>query len=326
MAFGRLGGYFTVKNATALADLAVRVAAVVAAVGVVAYFVLRPDVRLTTHMQPFIDVAALDKIYDTQGGTTPALVRNVAVTYNDRNTSDLETGKNATLHEIPVHELCAANAEVVEAVFAGTDCTNAPPRIGRNRYYERLLVQRAVDTAPLASPEQLAVTTAELQTAITNLQATEYLRARVTIENRGLGKAVKTTIRVSNGFAPLPNVVNDPFVLGPHDTIDRFFETSRGVRGRVLTPSRPGSPAGDPVVQFGVSWDRSPNPLDDLQIQLWLGIIIVTALLAMIVALAVNDIRVSTQAAAANSAVSDAREQPRNPITKRTQFHGPSRD
>jgi hypothetical protein len=49
-------------------------------------------------------------------------------------------------------------------------------------------------------------------------------------------------------------------------------------------------------------------------------------LLAILVALAINDIRVSTQAAPAPPSASDAPEQPRNPITKRTRFHGPLRD
>jgi hypothetical protein len=316
----RLGAYVTAKNVTALSDLVVRVVALVAAVGVVAFFVLRPDVRLSTYFQPFIDTSALDAAYAAQGQPTDPLARRVAITYNAENTRDLENRTNPTTAKIKVADLCGADGRLVESVFAGTDCSRQPKLIGRNRYYERLLVQEASQASSAVTAEEVEVKANELRTAINNLRESEYLRARVTLENRGLGKAVKTTIRLSHGFAPQANATNDPIVLGPRETVDRFFETTRGVEGRVLTPARPGSPAGDPVVQFGVSWDRSPNPLDDLQIRLWIGLIIIGVLFVAIVLVVLNDIRVTTQTADAPQSESQGR--PRRRVTKRTRFSG----
>jgi hypothetical protein len=234
----RLREWATIEKFGTIADVLFKVAALVAALAAAGFFFLRPDVELNTRTQAFINLTALRASYAAENQSAPALVTEVANTYNNLNTRDLEKGGNVTKKQIPPSELCDRMPKLVEEVFPKSDCSQPIVTLGRGRYYERRLLDRnATEKRPLNA--------ADLREALARLRSAEYLRARCFTKNVGGAKAANVRIRASEGFRRPGDEANDPFPLPPKDQFDVDFVTA------------PGEFEKDPKIQFGIDWDRA---------------------------------------------------------------------
>jgi hypothetical protein len=233
----RVRDWYTLSKLGDVADLLLKITAIIAALAAANFFFFRPHVELTTHSQAFIDVDRLAAVYRADHKPLPPIVAGVAATYNAANTEDLATGLNSTHSRIPGARLCSDSRATVQAVFPGTDCDASVPVLGRGRMYERLLLFRnAQQGTPLSA--------SQLRDAIGRLQRAEFLKVLCTTSNDGNAKAVNVKIRASDGFFRTADQVNAPFSLEAGDQVHYLFL------------SRPGEFVRDPALEFGVDWDR----------------------------------------------------------------------
>lgn len=146
----------------------------------------------------------LDEHYAPNG--PPPMVVESARTYNAANSRDLNTGLNDTGDALHTSDLCASvSPRRLAAVSPSTDCADSEARIGRNRYYERLLLCRNEEALRGESvcdfgDESLlegdgdfqqapGLRTQGLTRAVEALRDAEYQRAKVVVVNVGRGSA-----------------------------------------------------------------------------------------------------------------------------------------
>ena len=191
----------------------------------------QPDVKLDATSASFIDMAVLEEQYAPR--TPPPILIQTARAYNEANARDLNAGLNATGDALHTSDLCASvKPRRLAAVSPSTECGEDGARIGRNRYYERLLLCRneealtgetvcvfSSETDPLASDGEFSdlpgLRGETLTRAVEALRSAEYQRAKVVVVNVGRGAARNVVISPSDGFSASVESALVPFTLAP---------------------------------------------------------------------------------------------------------------
>ncbi len=254
----------TVEAVTRGADLAVKFAALIVAFGAVALVFFGPSVELSTSHQTFIDRPVLARVYRDAGEPVPSVVSRAAVTYNEANEVDLALDTNLTGDRLK-RRVCREARDLVLAVFPSTDCDAKVPVVGRNHYWERLVIHYAAQDRRDGRPIPDA---AALRDAIGRLRGAQYVKVRALVENTGHGRARNVTLRVPAGFlAPTGQAIVGPFSLGPDDPPEvRFYRTDPGTRESAVTRVVEGDAAGAPISRFAVDWERDETAQSGLMV------------------------------------------------------------
>lgn len=254
----------TIERVTRGADLAVKFAALIVAFGAVALVFFGPNVELSTSHQTFIDRSVLARSYREAGEPVPSVVARAAVAYNEANEIDLALDTNLTGDRLK-RRVCSEARDLVLAVFPSTDCDAKVPVVGRNHYWERLVLHYTAQDrqAGLSTPDATA-----LRDAIGRLRRAQYVKVRALIENTGHGRARNVTLRVPAGFlAPSGQAIVGPISLGPDDPPEvRFYRTDPGTRESAVTRVVEGDRAGAPISRFAVDWERDQSAQSGLMV------------------------------------------------------------
>ena len=304
--FDRVRQPFTVDRASGAADLAVKFAAIVLAIGAVLVVFFGPNVELTVDHQVFIDEPVLRSSYArAPDAAFPPVIALVVHQYNNANERDLRTGVERTESRYSARRLCKTMPSDVEALFPRTDCEAEEPRIGRNHLWERLLLyhnHRATHEGDLSIPPLDA---SGMQTAVARLQDAQFLRVRVAIENTGQARARDVVVRVPEGFnARGEESITAPVNLSPGDSPEiREYRTDIGPSEAALVRAANRDRLGAPISRFAVDWERDEG--DQSRLLVWVAV----AFLALWVLIVVNDGRLK-----ARRAVSDTGD--RGPVAR----------
>jgi hypothetical protein len=286
--FDRLREHFTVEHVSGTADLAVKFAAIVLGVGAVAVVFFGPKIQITTSRQTFIDTGVLRRDYRKTSEVVPPVVKGVAATYNRANTTDLLLRNNATGAKLSAKDVCRRHGELLRLVYPDTDCAAAAPVIGRNHYWERLLINRVAGEPDLTLAAQAALAT----TAVNRIYDSQYVKVYTVVRNTGHSRAINVNVRVPDGFSPATSSQSvSPFTLGPDDPpVERFYRTASGIRESEVSRSATGSKQGSPVTRFAVDWERDEN--SQANVVVWVG----AAFAALWLAIVLNDSRLRAKA------------------------------
>ena len=204
-------------------DVALKVGALMALLAAARYFFLRADIRLVANSARFVDAQAVQDGYTEYGRTVPTVVLDAIYDYELRNLRDLRDAENTTLVELPRSELCARDAAFLEGVFGAGECEKEDEeRLGRGAFYERKLVDLALDT-----PE-LALTPADVRFALGVMRRSEYRRYRVCVRNVGDFRATDVAINPSTGYQIAPGYSPQNFSLRKDEESIRDFVTEIG--------------------------------------------------------------------------------------------------
>lgn len=212
-------GWFNLDTLGKLTSSAV---ALVGSISLAALFITlvwrQPEIRTEVARATFIDLDSVVAAYAPSA--VPPLVAEVAGAYNRVNSRDLAVGSNRSSGEIHTSELCdAVGGRRVEAYFPGTNCAGSRPRLGRGRFYERLLVCRneeartgdeglcgiadkGIETDAVTEPTP-ALGVPAVHRAIDVLAGAEYQQARVMVLNCGTAPATDVAVSPPDGYTPL---------------------------------------------------------------------------------------------------------------------------
>lgn len=255
----------TVEQFTRGADLAVKFAALIVAFGAVALVFFGPSIQLRTSHQTFLDLPSLKREYGDAGEkVVPSVVQRAVATYNAANEIDLATDSNLTGDRLK-RRVCVEARELVLSVFPATDCDARIPAIGRNHYWERLVIHNAY----LDGQKGLAVPDpTDLKSAIARMRRSQFVKVRAIVENTGHGRARNVAIRVPAGFlAPSGQAIVGPISLDPDDPPDvREYRTDPGIRESAVTSVVDGDAAGAPISRFAVDWERDESAQSGLMV------------------------------------------------------------
>jgi hypothetical protein len=275
---------FTVDRVSGAADLAVKFAAIVIAVGAISLVFFGPKIEIRTFRQTFIDRAVLRSGYERAGTTVPQVVSTVAAVYNRANEKDLRLQTNASRKKASGRKVCREARELLEQVFPTTNCAPKHPHIGRyNHYWERLLILRVARQADLTLDQR----TAEAKQAVEQMYDSQYVKVRAAVQNNGHARAINVNVRVPTGFSPDSSLQSvTPFTLGSDEApVARLYRSATGIRGAEI--NRSGELAtGAPATRFGVDWERDQTAQGSIII--WVGL----AFFILWVAVVLNDGRV----------------------------------
>lgn len=293
--FDRLRQPFTVDRAAGAADLAVKFAAIVLALGAVLVFFFGPNVELTVDHQVFIDEPVLrDSYARAPEAAVPPVVAQVVHQYNDANERDLRAGVEQTETRYSARRLCTTMPSEVEALFPRTNCKADEPRIGRGHLWERLLLFQNHRAAREGDADIPPLDAAGMQTALARLQDAQFLRARVSIENTGQARARDVVVRVPEGFnAPGEESITAPVNLSPGDAPEiREYRTDTGSSEAALGRAANRDRLGAPISRFAVDWERDEG--DQSRLLVWVAV----AFFALWLLIVVNDGRLRARRAA----------------------------
>jgi hypothetical protein len=190
-----------------------------------------------------VDLNVVRMSYEKARQPLPDLVKDTVETYYRRNMGDIESSHNSTLTEIKASSLCRTARRTVLELFPGVDCNDRDLKIGRNRYYERYLIDQNEKRGRPLNVVQIRI-------AILRMNEAEYRLVRCNLTNIGSVKADNVTIRIPPEFSERhtnEDTKGTTFSLAPNETYHRLFETVRG-----LTAADPHTES-----QFGVDWTRA---------------------------------------------------------------------
>lgn len=257
----------TVDRISGPADLGVKFAAIVVGVGAVAVVFFGPKIEIETSRQTFLDRGVLREAYRAADERVPRVVSQVVKEYNDANTLDLVLQQNETGDKLSSRKICRENAELLQAVFPATNCDSDDPVIGRNHFWERLIIRRVAEQPDL-TPEAAATLA---RAAVTRLQDAQFVKVRTLVHNSGHGRAINVNVRVPVGFSPDTSDQSvSPFTLGSDDPgVERFYRTEAGVRESRFSRTIEGNIEGAPVTRFAVDWERDQN--SQASVIVWVG-------------------------------------------------------
>ncbi len=239
---------------TNVTGLAFNLIGLLAALIAANFFFFQPNVQIRSFRQLFIDTEFLQSSYTRSDTEVPAVVLEVADEYNRRNEADLKAESNSTTTELPAVEVCAQQKTVVEQVFGDGTCEQENPVIGRERFYERLLM---VWNAGKPRTEMLGPPA--LRDAVAKLGAAEYTKANVTADNTGNGKAVNVRIQPPEEFYYVSSRAVLSFSLGPNASRSQLFRTDTGL-------------GSDASRDFAIDWDSDQAVLDRPVLFITLGV------------------------------------------------------
>lgn len=176
------------------------------------------------------------------------------------------------------------------AVFPHSVCDGDKSRIGRNLYWERLLLYFIHPED--ADAESAALDAAALETAVRHMRAAQYIKVRVLADNTGHARARNVAVRVPDGFvAPSDRAVVGPISLAPDDPPEeRIYATDPGDRQSSVTRAVRGDPGGAPISRFAVTWDR--DEAAQTSIVVWIAV----AFFLLWLAIVLNDGRLRARA------------------------------
>jgi hypothetical protein len=284
---------FTFDRLSGPADLAVKFAGIVVAVGAIAVVFFGPSIELTSMRQAFIDRSVLRRVYKDAGGVPPVVLK-VANQYNRLNTQDLMQRENTTIDKLTASSLCRGpEAELLVRVFPGTRCSADDVIVGHGHYWERLLIRRIHRLPGLTLDQQVALA----ETAVDSMYEAQYRTVRAIVSNTGHARAVNVNLRVPSGYSPHSAAQSiSPFTLGPGETpVERFYRTATGVPEVGQATADPLSAAVD---RFGVDWERDQNA--QVSVVVWVA----GALFVIWLLIFVNDSRLRARREAESASTS----------------------